>query len=49
MSSTYNSRPRVAEVMVSGDSFEVVREREAVRDLDRGERTASFLRRSKSR
>ncbi|GAB4363066.1 MAG: diaminopimelate decarboxylase [Deltaproteobacteria bacterium] len=44
MSSTYNSRPRPAEVMVSGDRFEVVREREAVRDLDRGERTASFLR-----
>jgi len=49
MSSTYNSRPRAAEVMVSGDSFEVVREREAVRDLDRGERTASFLRRGKGR
>jgi len=44
MSSTYNSRPRAAEVMVSGRAFEVVREREAVRDLVRGERTASFLR-----
>lgn len=44
MSSTYNSRPRAAEVMVSGRSFEVVREREAVRDLARGERTATFLR-----
>ena len=43
MSSTYNSRPRVAEVMVSGSRFEVVRERETVRDLTRGERTASFL------
>jgi len=45
MSSTYNSRPRAAEVMVSGGSFEVVREREMVRDLTRGERTASFLER----
>lgn len=44
MSSTYNSRPRAAEVMVSGRAFEVVREREAVRELVRGERTASFLR-----
>jgi diaminopimelate decarboxylase len=43
MSSTYNSRPRSAEVMVSGSRFEVVRERESVRDLTRPERTASFL------
>lgn len=43
MSSTYNSRPRAAEVMVSGSRFEVVRMREPVRDLARGERTASFL------
>ncbi len=43
MSSTYNSRPRSAEVMVSGSRFEVVRERESIRDLTRPERTASFL------
>ncbi|WP_298436315.1 diaminopimelate decarboxylase [Geobacter sp.] len=43
MSSTYNSRPRVAEVMVKGDRFEVVRERETVEDLIRGERVPSFL------
>jgi diaminopimelate decarboxylase len=43
MSSTYNSRPRAAEVMVCGSRFEVVRERETVRDLTRRERTASFL------
>jgi diaminopimelate decarboxylase len=43
MASNYNSRPRAAEVMVSGDRFEVVRERERVRDLFRAERTASFL------
>jgi len=43
MSSSYNSRPRVAEVMVKGDQFEVVRERESVEDLVKGERLASFL------
>jgi len=47
MSSTYNSRPRAAEVMVSGTRFEVVRHRETIRDLTRGERTASFLTRRK--
>lgn len=43
MSSNYNSRPRVAEVMVAGDRFEVVREREKVEDLIKGERVPSFL------
>ncbi len=43
MSSSYNSRPRVAEVMVKGDAFEVVRERETVEDLIKGEKIASFL------
>lgn len=43
MSSNYNSRPRVAEVMVKGDRFEVVREREKVEDLVRGEKIPSFL------
>jgi diaminopimelate decarboxylase len=43
MSSNYNTRPRAAEVMVSGNRFEVVREREAIRDVFRAERTASFL------
>lgn len=37
MSSNYNSRPRVAEVMVDGDKFFVVRERESYEDLWRGE------------
>jgi diaminopimelate decarboxylase len=49
MSSTYNSRPRPAEVMVSGSRFEVVRERESIRDLSRAERTASFLIRRKGK
>lgn len=43
MSSPYNSRPRVAEVMVKGDKFEVIRERETVEDLIKGEKIASFL------
>ena len=37
MSSNYNSRPRAAEVMVSGDRFVIVRERESYEDLTRGE------------
>ncbi|GAM08572.1 diaminopimelate decarboxylase [Geobacter sp. OR-1] len=43
MSSSYNSRPGVAEVMVKGDKFEVVRKRGTVEDLIKGERVASFL------
>jgi diaminopimelate decarboxylase len=37
MSSNYNSRPRAAEVMVDGDRLHVVRERETLEDLYRGE------------
>ncbi len=33
MSSNYNTRPRVAEVMVDGDRFQVVRRRETVAEL----------------
>lgn len=43
MSSNYNSRPRVAEVMVKGDKFEVIREREKLEDLIKGEKIPSFL------
>lgn len=39
MASTYNSRPRPAEVLVDGARFRVVRAREAVEDLWRGETT----------
>ena len=39
MSSQYNSRPRAAEVLVDGDRFAVVRRREVVEDLMRGETT----------
>jgi diaminopimelate decarboxylase len=37
MANTYNSRVRPAEVLVSGSAFRVVREREKVQDLWRGE------------
>lgn len=43
MSSNYNARPRVPEVMVRGDRFYVVRERETFDDLVRGERTLDEL------
>ncbi len=43
MSSHYNSRPRVAEVMVKGDTFHVIRERETYADLIRGEAIPAFL------
>jgi diaminopimelate decarboxylase len=37
MSSNYNARPRAAEVLVRGERFAVVRERESHEDLIRGE------------
>jgi diaminopimelate decarboxylase len=37
MSSNYNSRRRAAEVLVDGESWRVVRERETYEDLIRGE------------
>ena len=43
MSSNYCSRPRVAEVMVSGDQFEVVKKRETYADLVAGEVIPGFL------
>jgi diaminopimelate decarboxylase len=43
MSSTYNARPRVAEVMVRGDRFYVIRKRETYEDLIRGEEIPDFL------
>ncbi len=44
MSSNYNARPRTPEVMVRGDRFYVVRDRETFDDLVRGERTLDELR-----
>jgi len=43
MSSNYNSRPRVAEVLVAGDSYYVIRRRETKDDLIRGEEIPTFL------
>jgi diaminopimelate decarboxylase len=37
MSSNYNSRPRAAEVLVSGNRFQMIRYREELEDLLRGE------------
>ncbi len=38
MASNYNARPRPAEVLVDGDTYRVVRDRETFEDLVRGER-----------
>lgn len=43
MSSNYNSRPRPAEVMVKGNKFFIVRERESYDDLIRGEKLPRWL------
>jgi diaminopimelate decarboxylase len=43
MSSNYNTRPRVAEVMVKGATFAVIRRRETLEDLIRGEEVPQFL------
>ncbi len=43
MSSNYNSRPRVPEVMVKEDQFYVVRARESYEDLRKGESIPPFL------
>ena len=37
MSSNYNSRPRAAELMVDGDRMHLIRRRETMEDLLRGE------------
>lgn len=37
MSSNYNSRPRAAEVMVAGQRWAVINQRETIEDLTRGE------------
>jgi len=43
MSSNYNSRPRVAEVLARDREFYVIRERESYEDLVQGEQIPSFL------
>jgi diaminopimelate decarboxylase len=43
MSSNYNSRPRIAEVLGKGDAYHVIRTRESYEDLVRGETIPDFL------
>lgn len=43
MSSNYNSRPRSSEVLVRGDEFYTIRERENWDDLIKGEKIPEFL------
>ena len=43
MSSNYNSRPRVAEVLVKDDKFYIIRKREDFTDLVMGENIPDFL------
>ncbi len=44
MSSNYNSRPRAAEVLVSGSKYYLIRKRETYKDLVKGEIIPGFLR-----
>jgi diaminopimelate decarboxylase len=37
MASQYNARPRPAEILVDGDQAHIIREREVLSDLWRGE------------
>ena len=43
MSSTYNTRPLCAEVLVKGDKFAIVRERQTVEDLIARDRIPDWL------
>jgi diaminopimelate decarboxylase len=43
MSSNYNSRPRAAEVLVRGNDYYIVRERETYTDLVKGEKVPRWL------
>src|SRR5208283_2109552 len=44
MSSNYNSRLRVVEVMVKGNRYALIRKRETYEDLIRGESVPEFIR-----
>jgi diaminopimelate decarboxylase len=44
MSSNYNTRARAAEVLVNGHEYHVIRKRETLEDLVRGEEIPEFLR-----
>jgi len=42
MASNYNVRPRVPEVMVKGNKFKIIKERETFKDLMRGEKMVTW-------
>jgi diaminopimelate decarboxylase len=44
MSSNYNARPKVAEILVKDDQYYIIRQRETYEDLIRGETIPPFLR-----
>jgi len=43
MSSNYNSRPRIPEILVKDDRWYVIRQRESCEDLVRGEAIPDFM------
>ncbi len=43
MASNYNSRPRPAEILVHGNDYHIIRERESYADLIRGETIPAFI------
>lgn len=43
MASNYNTRPRAAEVLVKGDKYSVIKQRETFEDLIKGEQIPEFL------
>ncbi len=43
LSSNYNSRPQIAEIIVQNDNYEIIRERVEVRDMLTRERIANWL------
>ena len=43
MASNYNSRPRPPEILVRGDEYHIIRERETYDDLIRGEHIPAFI------
>lgn len=49
MSTNYNSRPRIAEILVRDDQMFVIRRREGYEDLIRGEEIPDFLTKGESR
>ncbi|HAJ28287.1 MAG TPA: diaminopimelate decarboxylase, partial [Syntrophus sp. (in: bacteria)] len=45
MASNYNSRPRAAEVLVTGDKYHIIRKREDYGELIRGEKIPDMIKR----